>query len=68
VNPAPGTPEDARALARVTLTELGADLSRALANPKIELDPYTRAHLIDSRERIGQALNAGMIQTTTFSR
>lgn len=68
VSPAPGTPEDARALARVTLAGLGADLSRATAGSRSELDPYTRAHLIDSRERITQALNAGMIQTTTFSR
>jgi hypothetical protein len=68
VSPAPGTPEDACALARVALTELGADLSRILASPKIELDSYTRAHLIDSRERITQALTAGMIQTTTFAR
>ena len=68
VNPAPGTPEDARALARVTLSELGTDMSRASASAKVELDPYTRAHLIDSRERITQALNAGMFQTTTISR
>jgi Met-zincin/Domain of unknown function (DUF5117) len=68
VSPAPGTPEDARALARVTLSELGADLNRALANPKTELDSYTSAHLIDARQRIAQALNAGMIQTTTYSR
>ncbi|MFL5493640.1 MAG: zinc-dependent metalloprotease [Gemmatimonadales bacterium] len=68
VSPAPGTPEDARALARVALTELGGELSRVLSSPKIELDSYTRAHLIDSRERITQALNAGMIQTTTFAR
>ena len=45
VSPPPGTPEDARALARVTLTGLGADLDRALAVPRPGLDAYTRAHL-----------------------
>ncbi|MGH7499542.1 MAG: zinc-dependent metalloprotease [Gemmatimonadales bacterium] len=68
INPAPGTPEDARALARMTLSSLGADLDRALAGPKADLDTYTRAHLIDSRQRIAQALDAGMIQSTTLQR
>ena len=68
IAPAPGTPEDARALARVTLTSLGADIDRILAVPKTDLDAYTRAHLIDSRQRIRQALEAGMIQTPTVQR
>jgi hypothetical protein len=68
VSPVPGTPEDARALARVTLFGLGADIDRALAVPRTDLDPYTRAHLTDARDRIGRALDAQMIQTTTFSR
>jgi len=68
VSPAPGTPEDAKALARVTLTGLGADIDRALAVPRPDLDAYTRAHLVDARERIDRALDARMIQTTTFSR
>jgi hypothetical protein len=62
VNPPPGLPEDARAVARVTLTALGTRLERALARGGDRLDPYTRAHLTDSRERIGQALDAPMIQ------
>ena len=66
VSPAAGTPEDARALARASLADLGALLDRALAAPK--LDPYTRAHLKDSRDRIGQALNAEMIQAIVPSR
>ena len=65
VSPAPGTPEDARALARVTLAGLGGDLDRALAVPRPELDAYTRAHLSDARDRIRRALDAQMIQTTT---
>lgn len=68
VNPVPGAPEDARALARATLVGLGATLDRALAAPRPELDAYTRAHLADSRDRIARALDAQMIQTTTVSR
>jgi hypothetical protein len=62
VNPPAGLPEDARAVARATLTTLGTRLERALARGGDRLDPYTRAHLIDSRERINQALDAPMIQ------
>lgn len=65
LNPAPGTPEDARALARMTLAWLAVEIDRVLAAPKPELDAYTRAHLIDSRQRIRQTLDAQMIQTTT---
>ncbi len=68
VSPTPGTPEDARALARATLTGLGADIDHALAVPRPDMDAYTRAHLTDARERIGRALDAQMIQTTSFSR
>jgi len=68
LSPAPGTPEDARALARATLTGLGADLDRTLAVPRPDMDPYTRAHFGDSRDRISRALAAQMIQTTTYSR
>lgn len=62
VNPAPGTPEDARTLARMTLTDLAGQLDRALARPSTELDLYTRAHLVDSRERIARALDAPILQ------
>ena len=68
VNPAPGTPEDARALARTTLAGLGGDIDRAMVIPRPDLDAYTRAHLMDARDRISRALDAQMIQTTTFSR
>jgi hypothetical protein len=68
VNPAPGTPEDARAVARVTLTDLGGRLDRALAGNRTGLDGYTKAHLVDSRERIAQALAAPMLQVTSTLR
>ena len=68
VTPQPGTPEDARALARVTLAGLRADIDRALVVPRTDLDAYTRAHLTDARDRISRALDAQMIQTTTYSR
>jgi hypothetical protein len=65
VNPLPDTPEDARTLARVTLTDLAAQLDRAR---RFELDTYTRAHLMDSRERIAQALHAQMFQNAGITR
>jgi hypothetical protein len=68
VSPAPGTPEDARALARATLTGLGTDLDRVLAVPRPDMDAYTRAHLADARDRVARALDARMIQTTTSTR
>ncbi len=68
VNPLPETPEDARTLARATLADLGGELGRALLRRGVELDPYTRAHLVDSKERISQALNAQMIQTAGTAR
>jgi hypothetical protein len=68
VTPPAGAPEDARALARMTLVGLAGDLDRALAAPRTELDEYTRAHLADGRDRIARALDAQMIQTTTITR
>jgi len=62
VSPALGTPEDARSVARATLTELGGRLDRALAGAG--LDAYTRAHYTDSRQRIRQVLNAQVVQAT----
>jgi hypothetical protein len=68
VSPLPGLPEDARTLARAALGELGGELDRALVRRGAELDPYTKAHLVDSRERISQALNAQLIQTADTAR
>jgi hypothetical protein len=60
VAPTLATPEDARSVARATLTDLSARLDRALAGSG--LDAYTRAHYVDSRQRIRQTLNAGVVQ------
>ena len=68
VNPAPRTPEDARALARATLVDLEGRLAHALDDDRASLDAYTLAHLADSRERIARALEAQMIQTPTALR
>jgi hypothetical protein len=68
VSPLPDTPEDARTLARAALAALGAELDRALVRRGVELDTYTRAHLVDSRERITQALNAQMFQNAGMTR
>jgi hypothetical protein len=53
-----GTPADARALARVTLEDLGNDMTAALGSR--DLDAYTRAHLNESRVRAERALSAGL--------
>jgi hypothetical protein len=68
LSPLPETPEDARTLARATLAELGGELDRSLLRRGVALDAYTRAHLVDSKERISQALNAQMIQTAGTAR
>jgi hypothetical protein len=56
VRPNPGTPDDARAIARVALVELNGRLARALTAGG--LDAYSRAHYADSRAKIEQALRA----------
>ena len=53
-----GTPADARAVARMTLEDLGNDLTAALGSR--DLDAYTRAHLNESRVRVERALAAGL--------
>jgi hypothetical protein len=68
VAPPAGMPEDARSLARATLTGLDNRLAHALEEDGSQLDAYTRAHLADSRERIARALEAQMIQATTSLR
>jgi hypothetical protein len=65
VSPLPDTPEDARTLARMTLTDLASQLDHA---GRAGLDAYTKAHLTDSRERISQALNAQMFQNAALPR
>jgi hypothetical protein len=56
LSPAPGTPYDAQALARVELTDLQSNLRSALRSGK--LDAMTRAHLEDLQVRVGRALDA----------
>lgn len=53
-----GTPEDARTLARIQLSRLQRQATTLLRNPELQLDDYSRAHLLDSQERILQVLNA----------
>ena len=56
--PASAQPEDARVLTRMYLTDLASKIDVALGKADLKLDDYTRAHLIDSRLRIKQTLEA----------
>ena len=58
VAPPAGTPDDARALARLQLTRIDGRASRTIAG-ELPLGDYTRAHLMESRARIKRALEAG---------
>ncbi|MEZ6048565.1 MAG: zinc-dependent metalloprotease [Planctomycetaceae bacterium] len=51
-------PEEARTLARVHLQKLDEQITATLANEKLKLDDYSRAHLLDSQRRIQQVLNS----------
>jgi hypothetical protein len=55
-----GVPEDARTIVRMHLAELEKQITTLLAAPNVKLDDYTRAHLLDSQERIHKLLNAQM--------
>ncbi|WP_109644458.1 zinc-dependent metalloprotease [Rhodohalobacter mucosus] len=55
-----GTPADARSVARLVLQDLHERLERRLAPPAFDFDTYTRAHLVESKERIERALEAGL--------
>jgi len=57
VSPAPGTPDDARALARLQLARIDDAARRALANDG--LGDNVRAHLLETRARIKRSLEAG---------
>ncbi len=54
VDPAPGTPDDARALARMDLTEISIAIDKALLGEN--LDYMTNAHLAEVASRINAAL------------
>lgn len=51
-------PEDARVLARMYLSELSDAVDALLKNETVKLDPYSKAHLLDSKSRIQQVLNS----------
>lgn len=52
------TPEDARVLARMHLTDLQSRIQNTLSKADLKLDDYTRAHLLDMHEKIKQVLSA----------
>lgn len=58
-DPPDRTPEDARSVARLQLTDLSRRLGQRLTPPH-NFDAYTLAHLTESRARIGKALEAGL--------
>jgi len=51
-------PEDARTLSRMHLTELRGRIQTVLAKQDLKLDDYSKAHLLDSSERIKAILEA----------
>jgi hypothetical protein len=51
-------PEDARVLVRMHLTELQGRIDVILTKGDLKLDDYSRAHLLDSKLRIKQILDA----------
>ncbi len=53
-----GTPEDARSLARLHLTQINGRLKTVLQNSKAKLDEYSVAHLEESQDRVDKALAA----------
>jgi len=57
-DPPSGTPDDARALARLQLVRIDARCSRTLRG-ETPIGDYTRAHLLETRARIKRALEAG---------
>lgn len=59
--PVGNMPEDARTLVRMHLTELDKQISTLLAAADVKLDDYTRAHLLDSQERIRKVLQAQIV-------
>ncbi|MEX0994565.1 MAG: zinc-dependent metalloprotease, partial [Balneolaceae bacterium] len=54
-----GMPADARSVARSTLQDLYDRLELRLTPPTYDFNDYTEAHLIESRDRISRALEAG---------
>lgn len=52
---------ETRAAARTELRRLSEELSAVLARPGVTLDPYSKAHLVDTRRRIEKALTASYV-------
>jgi hypothetical protein len=55
----PDLPEDARTMARLSLTTLRGQLRGALARPAVKMPLETKAHLQESLARIDEVLSAG---------
>ncbi len=55
-----GGPADARTLARMHLQRLQGQANRLLKKEDLELDDYSRAHLIDCQSRIKQILTSDL--------
>jgi hypothetical protein len=51
-------PADAKSLARMHLTDLSARITKVLDTKAGSLDDTTRAHLIESRQRVSKALDS----------
>jgi hypothetical protein len=51
-------PNDARVLTRMLLTELDGKIKTTLEKGDLKLDDYSKSHLLDSQNRVRQALNA----------
>ncbi len=58
VDPAKGIPQDATTLARADLISIKDNIDPVLAGP--EADPFSRAHLEETRAKIEAALQAGI--------
>jgi hypothetical protein len=52
------SPDDARNLARMHLSNLQTRIAAALNKGDLKLDDYSRAHLLDMQEKVKQALSA----------
>lgn len=53
-------PADARALARLHLSEIAEKIDAALAKKDVKMDDTTKAHLSECKQRISKVLEAGL--------
>lgn len=53
-------PPDARSLARMHLQEIGDRIGKVLADKAATVEDTTRAHLLETRDRLTKVLNAGL--------